>query len=155
MQRLNDSPLTHTALALLRSPIDIPLIVNAICDSPDFDDIISCKRVCKDWSNVFATNEWRSIRLTDHNVNRIWSRPTSETRSLMVKNAHRIEYGSQSDLLATRHNPKEQGCFEVDTAKVGIRLTPLTLITALQGLPNLTELRLGLGFRCLKMGGQT
>ncbi|KAG0350918.1 hypothetical protein BC939DRAFT_530144 [Gamsiella multidivaricata] len=180
------------------SPLDIPIIVDAICDNLDLNDIVSCKGVCKDWNNVFAPYEWRSLHLTNHNYNQIRPGPSPETRSLIIKHAHRLEsltiyqddvawlpdisscvnikrlsyegggfefhesldefhqeFRNQLALLATRQNPKEQSCLEVDAPKVGIIFSPLTLFSALQGLSNLTELRLCFGIQWVSFGDQS
>ncbi|KAG0247721.1 hypothetical protein BG011_001021 [Mortierella polycephala] len=179
------------------SSIDIPLIVHAICDNLDLNDIVSCKGVCKDWNNAFAPYEWRSLHLTNHDYNQIRQGPSPETRSLIIKHAHRLESltiyeddvawlpdisscvnikrfsyenrwecyddldefhqksRNQLDLLATRQNPKEQSCLEVDAPKVGTIISFSALFLALQGLSNLTELRLSVGTQWVSFGDQS
>ncbi|KAF9979742.1 hypothetical protein BGZ75_009263, partial [Mortierella antarctica] len=66
------------------SPFCIPHIVHSICDYLLLEDIVSCKRVCTAWSEVFAPHEWRSLDLLRHS-------PSPEECNLILEHAHRIE----------------------------------------------------------------
>ncbi|KAG0357304.1 hypothetical protein BGX24_006245 [Mortierella sp. AD032] len=71
------------------SPFSIPHIVDSICDHLNLDDIYNCRKVCKDWSDVFAPYEWRSLHMAteyDH-----WGPTSPEKRNLILKHAHRIK----------------------------------------------------------------
>ncbi|KAG0375969.1 hypothetical protein BGX24_008447 [Mortierella sp. AD032] len=70
------------------SPFNIPHIVDSICDHLNLNDIVDCKKVCKDWSDVFAPYEWRSLHLA--NIEEHWI-PSLRKRNLILKHAHRIE----------------------------------------------------------------
>ncbi|KAK3847221.1 MAG: hypothetical protein J3R72DRAFT_432162 [Linnemannia gamsii] len=70
------------------SPFNIPHIVDSICDHLNLNDIVDCKKVCKDWSDVFAPYEWRSLHLANIEEHCI---PSPRKRNLILKHAHRIE----------------------------------------------------------------
>ncbi|KAF9113136.1 hypothetical protein BGX27_002129 [Mortierella sp. AM989] len=142
------------------SPFSIPCIVDSICDYLPNDDVVNCKKVCKDWVDLFAQNEWRSLFLTD---------PTPATLSIIRKHAYRLEslsiYLSEHGMLEmkywddgldrmncptnefrdllelTRQNPRLR-LLMVSTERNSRELYDTFLIPSLRELMYLTELTL-------------
>ncbi|KAK3847222.1 MAG: hypothetical protein J3R72DRAFT_432166, partial [Linnemannia gamsii] len=127
------------------SPFSIPHIVDSICDHLNLDDIYNCKKVCKDWSDVFAPYEWRSLHMATEYDHKGPSSP--EKRNLILKHAHRTEsltirqddiWLLQSSCLNFKRLIYVHVIFILDSFGV----YPLTHISLLQDLSHCAELRL-------------
>ncbi|KAF9351033.1 hypothetical protein BGX26_010861 [Mortierella sp. AD094] len=126
------------------SPFSIPLIVDLICDYIGSDDIVNCKKVCKDWLDLFARNEWRSLHVKD---------PTSTTLSFVREKANRLQSltielndsceGFHNVLELVRQNPKLRS-FQILSERDTSELYISAFISSLLELLCLTSLTLTL-----------
>ncbi|KAI9236215.1 MAG: hypothetical protein BYD32DRAFT_419361 [Podila humilis] len=129
------------------SPFNIPHIVNSVCDYLNLNDVVNCKKVCKDWNDVFAPHEWRSLHLANcYDCYEQWS-PSPEKRTLILKHAHRIEsltihqdatWLPESSCVNLKHLAYVHGSFFQDPYSVYLSTNNLMV----QDLSHLTELRL-------------
>ncbi|KAF8960096.1 hypothetical protein BGZ46_001644 [Entomortierella lignicola] len=76
--------------------IDIPIILDLICDSLSPSDVFSCCKVNKPWNDLFTRYQWRTVKIVTPTSRCIW--PSSTLLKLIIKNAHMIRSLNVDDI---------------------------------------------------------